>query len=130
MRSSGSDGIATFRLEAGTYAITAFWNGVNVGQTTITVTGDSTFTLQCQLTDLKITVKNTDGIAMPFVNLNITYQYQSSGGTKTGSASGQTDSSGSFTLNSTLPGASYTIDASVYNQIFNAGNNTVSNLPA
>jgi hypothetical protein len=28
-----------------------------------------------------------------------------------------------------LPGASYTIDASVYNQIFNAGNNTVSNLP-
>ena len=39
---------------------------------------------------------------MPFVNLNIVYHYQSSGGSKTGSASGQTDSSGSFTLNSGL----------------------------
>ena len=29
-----------------------------------------------------------------------------------------------------MAGASYTIDASIYNQIFNAGNNTVSNLPA
>ena len=128
--SSGSDGIAPIRLEAGTYTVTTFWNSVNVGQTTITVTGEATATVQCQLTDLKITVKNTDGITMPFVNLNITYQYPSSSGTKTSSASGQTGSSGSFTLNSTLPAASYTIDASVYNQIFNAGNNTVSNLPA
>jgi hypothetical protein len=127
--SSGSDGIAPFRLEAGNYALTTFWNGVNVGETTITVTGEATLTVQCQLTDVKITIKNTDGITMPFVNLNIVYQYQSSSGTKTGSASGQTDSAGSFTLNSTLPTASYTIDASVYNQIFNAGNNTVSNLP-
>jgi hypothetical protein len=65
---------------------------------------------------------------MPFVNLNIVYKYQSSDGSKTGNASGQTDSLGSFTLTSTLAGASYTIDASIHNQIFNAGNNTVSNL--
>jgi len=126
---SGSDGVASFKLEKGTIVLTAFWNGVNVGETNITVSADATFTLRCQLTNVKITVKNTNGIAMPFVNLNIVYQYQSSGGSKTGSASGQTDSSGSFTLNSTLAGASYTIDASIYNQIFNAGNNTVSNLP-
>ncbi len=128
--SSSSDGIAPLKLEAGTYAITTYWNSVNVGQTSITVTGEATLNIQCQLTDVKITVKNTDGVTMPFVNLNIVYQYQSSSGTKTGSASGQTDSSGSFTLNSTLPAANYIIDASVYNQIFNAGNNTVSNLPA
>lgn len=126
---SGSDGIANFKLEKGTTVLTAFWNGVNVGETNITVSGDATFSIRCQLTNVKITVKNTNGIAMPFVNLNIVYQYQSSGGSKTGSASGQTDSSGSFTLNSTLAGASYTIDASIYNQIFNSGNNTVSNLP-
>ena len=126
---SGSDGIANFKLEGGTHVLTASWNGVNVGETNITVSADATFTLRCQLTNVKITVKNTNGIAMPFVNLNIVYQYQSSGGSKTGSASGQTGSSGSFTLNSTLAGASYTIDASIYNQIFNAGNNTVSNLP-
>ena len=125
---SGSDGIANFKLEHGIHVLTAFQNGVNVGETNITVSGDATFSLRCQLTNIKITVKNTNGITMPFVNLNIVYQYQGSDGAKTGSASGQTDSSGSFTLNSSLPGASYTIDASIYNQIFNSGNNTVSNL--
>jgi hypothetical protein len=125
---SGSDGIANFNLERGTIVLTAFWNGVNVGETNITVSGDATFAFHCQLSNVKITVKNTNGIAMPFVNLNIVYKYQSSDGSKTGNASGQTDSLGSFTLTSTLAGASYTIDASIHNQIFNAGNNTVSNL--
>ncbi|HEX7482875.1 MAG TPA: carboxypeptidase-like regulatory domain-containing protein, partial [Candidatus Bathyarchaeia archaeon] len=125
---SGSDGIATFKLEKGTYDITASWNGVNVGETSIVVSGDGTFTINCQLSNVKITVKSSSGIAMPFVNLNIVYHYQSNGGAKTGSISGQTDSSGSFTLNSSLPSATYTIDASIYNQIFNAGNNTVNNL--
>ncbi|MCL4429182.1 MAG: carboxypeptidase-like regulatory domain-containing protein [Chloroflexi bacterium] len=126
---SDSNGAANFNLETGTNVITALWNGVNVGETNITVSGDATFTISCQLTNLKITVENTDGITMPFVDLNILYQYQSGSGSKTGNALGQTDSTGSFTLNSTLPGATYTIDASVYGQIFNAGNNTVSNLP-
>lgn len=126
---SGPDGIANFKLEKGNQGITALWNGVNVGQTNITVNGDATFSIQVQLVDLKITVKSANGIAMPFVNLNILYRYQSSEGSKTGNATGQTDSSGSFTLHSTLPGASYTIDASVYNQIFNAANNTVNSLP-
>jgi hypothetical protein len=125
---SGSDGIATFKLEKGTYGITASWNGVNVGETSIVVSGDGTFTINCQLSNVKITVKSSSGIAMPFVNLNIVYHYQSNGGSKTGNISGQTDSSGSFTLNSSLPSATYTIDASIYNQIFNAGNNTVNNL--
>jgi hypothetical protein len=127
---SGSNGIATFKLEGGSQVLTAFWNGVNVGETTVTISGDSTVNLKCQFSDIKITVKNTDGITMPFVDLNILYLYQSGSGTKTGNATGQTDASGSFTLNSTLPSASYTIDASIYDEIFNAGNNTVSNLPA
>jgi hypothetical protein len=125
---SGSDGIAIFKLEKGTYDTTATWNGVNVGETSIVVSGDSTFTIYCQLTNVKITVKSSNGIAMPLVNLNIVYHYQGNGGSKTGSASGQTDSSGSFTLNSSLASTTYTIDASIYGQIFNAGNNTVSNL--
>ena len=126
---SDSAGIADFKLEKGTQVLSALWNGANVGETNVTISGDATFSLQCQLTDVKIIVKNANGIVMPFVNLNVVYQYQTSGGSKTGNASGQTDSSGSFTLNSTLPGASYTIDASIYDQIFNAANNTVSNLP-
>ena len=118
-------------LETGTYPLTAFWNGVNVGETNITVTGNGTFTMICQLTDLKITVQNENGVPLPFVNLTITYQYQPTNGTtQTGNASGQTDPSGTYTLNSTLTGISYTINASLYNQVFNSGNNTVNNLPA
>jgi hypothetical protein len=126
---SDTNGVANFKLESGTTALAAFWNAVNVGEESITVSGDATFTLSCQLTNIKITVKNTDGTAMPFVNLNIAYHYQSSAGTKTGSATGQTDSSGSYTLTSGFAGATYIIDASIYNQVFNSGNNTVSNLP-
>jgi hypothetical protein len=129
---SGSDGIVNLNLETGTYPLTAFWNGVNVGETTITVTGNATFTLQCQLTDLKITVQNENGIALSSVNLAITYQYQptNGGSAQTGNVSGQTDSSGIYKLNSTLTGISYTIQASLYNQVFNSGNSTTNNLPA
>ena len=69
---------------------------------------------------------------MPFVNLYITYQYVTTkeGTSKTGSTSGQTGLSGIFILNSTLPGISYTINASLYGVVFNSGNNTVVNLPA
>ena len=126
---SDSNGVANFKLESGTAVLIAFWNAVNVGEESITVRGDATFTLSCQLTNIKITVKNTNGIAMPFVDLNIAYRYQSNAGTKTGSATGQTDSSGSYTLTSGFAGATYTIDASIYNQVFNSGNNSVSNLP-
>ena len=126
---SDSNGVANFKLESGTAVLTAFWNAVNVGEESITVRGDATFTLSCQLTNIKITVKNTNGIAMPFVDLNIAYHYQSNAGKKTGNAAGQTDSSGSYTLTSGFAGATYTIDASIYNQVFNSGNNSVSNLP-
>jgi hypothetical protein len=129
---SGADGIANLNLETGNQFLTAFWNGVNVGETNITVTGDGTFSLQCQLTDLKITVQNENGILMPFVNLVITYQYQpsSGGSSQTGNASGQTDTSGTYTLDSALTGISYTINASLYNIVFNSGNNTINDLPA
>lgn len=126
---SGPDGIANLKLETGTNVLTAYWNSVNVGQTNITVSGDATFTIICQLTNLKITVENAQGVAMPYINLNITYQYLATSGSKTGTSSGQTGPSGSFILNSALPSANYKIDASAYNQIFNGGNNTVTNLP-
>jgi len=121
---SGSDGVANFKLDKGTYALTALWNGVSAGGTNITVSGDATFTFPLQLTNIKITVKSISGVTMPFVDLDVAYQSNTVG------ASGQTDSSGSFVLHSALAGSSYTIDASIYDQIFNAGNNTISNLPA
>jgi hypothetical protein len=129
---SGLDGVANLKLETGSQSLTAFWNGVNVGETNITVAGDGAFSLQCQLADLKIIVQNENGTLMPFVNLAITYKYQPSGGgsSQIGNFSGRTDPSGSFTLDSTLTGISYSMNASLYNQVFNAGNNTLNNLPA
>ncbi|MCW4004181.1 MAG: hypothetical protein NWE95_09765 [Candidatus Bathyarchaeota archaeon] len=127
---TNAEGTASFQLEKGPHLLTAFWNGVNVGETNVTVTGEGTFNLRCQLTDLKITVKNTQGIAMPFVDLNIKYNYQTTTiGSKTGNATGQTGPSGSYYLKSTLAGATYTVEASLYGQVFNPNNNTFANLP-
>jgi hypothetical protein len=128
---SGYDGIASLNLETGNHTLSAFWNGVKVGEMNVSITGENSFDLTCELTNLKITVQNENGNLIPFVNLDITYQYVTTkdGLSKTGHATGQTSLSGTFTLNSTLPGISYTINASLYGVVFNAGNNTVSGLP-
>lgn len=115
-QTSDSSGIATFGMEKGNHQLTAYSNGVNVGQTNITVTGDGTFTLTCQLSDMKITVQAKDGTPIPFVDLAISYQG--------GSSTAKTGAQGSYTLASTVAGATYTIAASLYGQTFNAGNNT------
>lgn len=119
-------GMASFKLEKGSYGLTAFLNGMVIGQTNVTVTGEANITLRCQLTDMTIAVETASGIAMPFVNLAIKYSYQSGTISRSGSVSGQTGPDGTFTLSSTLAGATYTIEASLYNQIFNDQNNTVN----
>ena len=128
---SGNDGIASLNLESGNHTISGFWNDVKVGEINATITGESAFDLPCELTNLKITVQDKNGNLIPFVNLDITYQYVTTKESlsKTGSASGQTGLSGTFTLNSTLTGISYIINASIYGIVFNVGNNTVSSLP-
>ncbi|MCW4053868.1 MAG: hypothetical protein NWE84_02965 [Candidatus Bathyarchaeota archaeon] len=128
---SGSDGVATLNLEKGNHTISGFWNGVKVGEINVAVSGGSTFDLTCELTNLKITVQNREGNRIPFVNLDITYQYVVTKGglSKTGHASGQTGLSGTFILKSVLPGIGYTVNASLYGIVFNVGNNTVTNLP-
>ncbi len=127
---TGSDGIAILNLESGSHTLAAFWNDVKVGEINASITGAGSFDLPCTLTNLKMTVRDKNGIPIPFVNLDLTYQYVTTkeGLSKTGRASGQTDLSGTSILNSTLPGIGYTINASIYGKVFNAGNNTLSNL--
>jgi hypothetical protein len=129
---SGADGIATVNLESGSHIIDAFWNGVRVGEINATIAGAGSYHLTCTLTDLRVTVQDKNGIVIPFVSLDATFKYVTTreGLTETGSASGQTDLSGSFSFNSTLPGIGYTINASIYGIVFNMGNNTVSSVPA
>ncbi|MCW4000178.1 MAG: carboxypeptidase-like regulatory domain-containing protein [Candidatus Bathyarchaeota archaeon] len=128
---SDEEGSASFKLEKGIQALTAYLEDVKVAEANITVTGDGNFTLTCQLTNIEILVQNVDGAEMSYVNLAISFNYQSSsGGVRKGSSSGITDPSGRFRMKSALAGATYTIDASIYNQVFNEGNNTANNLPS
>jgi hypothetical protein len=123
---SDASGKVFFGLESGMHMLTAYWNEVNIGTTNITVTGDGNFTLICQLTDLKVTVKTEEGTAMPFVDLTVIFQYPSGSSTKTATLTGATGGNGYYALSSTLTSAKYTILASLYGTVFNQGNDTLT----
>jgi len=129
---SETDGLARLLLEKGNHTLKAFWNRVKVNETQITITGKDTFNLTCELTSVKITVEDENRNLIPFVSLNVNYQYVTTKEDKVenGSITGETDLSGVFSLNSTLPRINYTIDASRYQIVFNTNNNTIENLPA
>ncbi|NLE03720.1 MAG: hypothetical protein GX638_02815, partial [Crenarchaeota archaeon] len=124
-------GYAIINLEKGTYTITGYWNDIKVAEEQATFTGTSSYNLTCKLTNLQIKVigyQENQQIAISNVNIDITIKY-GAGYSKTTTATGQTDSSGVYLLQSTLPDAQYTILASKYNSIFNSGNNTLTELP-
>lgn len=127
------NGLTSLQLEKGNHTFEAFWNEeVKVGGMQETITGNYTYDFPCDLANMKITVKDEDENLIPFVFLNITYQYITTkeSNTKNGSTSGQTDLAGVFLINSTLIHINYTINASRYEIIFNKNNNTVQDLPA
>ena len=123
-------GMAYVNLEDGPVSLSATWNGYTVGTNNITVSGVENFTINCQMTDLKIVVLNSDGVTLPFVNITISFNYQNSTGSQTGTESGQTDPSGTCAFDSVLTGISYSVSASAYNEVFNAGNSSISSLPS
>ncbi len=128
------DGIAIIYLEKGNCTANAYWNGVQVGEIQVSVSGNATYSIPCKLTNLKVTVQAVQGnqkLVIPFVNLNVSYSYveTKTGAAKTGTTSGQTDLNGTCTFNSTLPGIQYIVNAYKYGVVFNNGNNTVYNLP-
>lgn len=131
---SDGNGIAHFQLEKGNHTFEAFWRQkVKVGEMqNVTIAGSKTYNFTCELTNIKITVKDKDENLIPFVPLNINYTYITTkeGKTENGSTNGQTDLSGVFFINSTLAHINYTIDASRYGIVFNKNNNTIQDLPA
>lgn len=131
---SDENGIARFRLESGNHTFEPFWRGkVKVPEMqNVTIAGNATYYLKCELTNMKITVKDTDENLIPFVYLNITYQYVTTkeGNVTKENMTGETDLSGLFFINSTLTHINYTINASRYEIVFNKNNNTIQDLPA
>jgi hypothetical protein len=129
---SDTDGLAQLWLEKGDHTLEAFWKEVKVNETQITVDGEDTYNLTCELTNVKIVVEDKNEIRIPFVHLNISYQYVTTKDSKVKNESitGETNLSGVFDLNSTLPHITYTIDAFRYEESFNKNNNTIEDLPA
>lgn len=127
----GYYGTAVLNLDNGNHTIDAYWNQVRVGEIKVSITGEATYNITCQLTNLVITVQDKNGVVISFADLNMTYRYVTTktGTPQTGSVSGQTDLSGTYSFNSTLPGINYIVAASKYNAVFNVGNNTINNLP-
>jgi hypothetical protein len=126
-----SEGKAVINLEKGTATVDAYWNQVKVGEIQVSTTASVSYNITCQLSDLKIKIQDKNGAAIPFTDLNMTYQYVNrTGATQTGTALGQTDLTGTYTFNSTLPNITYLVNASKYGAVFNSGNNTISNLAA
>jgi len=128
---TGAAGIASISIADGNYTVDAYWNDVKVAENQVSVSGNSSYDIQCSLTDLIVSVQDKNGATIPFVNLNFSFQFT----TRTGAVqptvfSTQTDISGVYVVNSTLPGINYVVDASKYGVLFNGGNSTVSNLPA
>jgi len=132
-RTSGSGGLARFFLEKGEHVIEAFWKDVKVGEIkNLTITGKAEYNLVCELTDLTITVKDEAENVIPFVRLEISYQFTTTKDNrlKNETLTGETNFNGVFQINSTLPRIQYIVNASRYGKIFNPNNNTVASLPA
>jgi len=127
------NGLTRLQLEKGNHTFEAFWEEVKVGRMeNVTIAGNYTYDLPCDLANMKITVKDEDENLIPFVSLKINYTYITTKepSTENGSTNGQTDLAGVFLINSTLTHINYTVNASRYGIVFNKNNNTIQDLPA
>lgn len=128
-------GVANIRLERGDHNATAYFKEVKVGNLSFVITHEGEMLdLQCQLTNLNITVVDAQNVnvKIPFVSLSLTYSYvaelnMEELGTEQ-AENYQTDISGTVQLHSMLLNATYVVNASRYGEVFNEGNDTFSNL--
>ncbi|MEM3641281.1 MAG: hypothetical protein QXH37_05115, partial [Candidatus Bathyarchaeia archaeon] len=132
---SSENGVANIWLEKGEYNSTAYFKKVKVSEVSpfnITDEGKKIY-LQCQITNLNITVVSEQNIAIkiPFVSLNLTYTYTlelDGGENKNETVISQTDFTGTVQFRSLLLNAHYIVVASRYGKTFNQNNKTFSGL--
>ncbi|MGQ9539062.1 MAG: hypothetical protein ACUVTE_05740 [Candidatus Bathycorpusculaceae bacterium] len=132
---SGGNGVASARLEKGSYNSTAFFKRVRVSESLEFEVADESvrLNLSCRLTSLNIIVasEQNHSIKIPFVSLNLTYNYITEldgAENKTETVFLQTDITGTGKLHLLLLNAVYRVNASRYGKIFNKNNDTFSNL--
>lgn len=110
-------GILYLRLEVGTFNCEARYRNVRVGEGPITITEETAINFTCSLTNLRISV--TDNATNPIPDAKVFLFPENL--TRT------TDLNGTVTFTSLLPNATYTLNASRYEMLFNT--TTISQLP-
>jgi len=109
---SNSNGLAAMKLEIGNYKFEAFYKGAKVYEDILNVTEAASFTFNCTLTNLKISVytfKDGNKIMVPEAQIYLTRENRTL----------TTDINGTVIAHSILPNVSYTLNASRYGVSFN-----------
>jgi hypothetical protein len=130
---SSENGTAISMLEIGDYSYEAFFKDVRVGEINFTVAKEEQINITCQLVTMNINVVDGQNISIPQVSISLNYNYTTNLNAKenkTGADFGETNITGILQLHSLLPNITYTINASHYGEVFNQGNNTLSDLSA
>jgi len=130
---SSENGTAISMLEIGDYSCEAFFKDVRVGEINFTVAKEEQINITCQLVTMNINVVDGQNISIPQVSISLNYNYTTNLNAKenkTGADFGETNITGMLQLHSLLPNITYTINASRYGEVFNQGNNTLSDLSA
>ena len=126
---TNSTGLVRFVLGAGNYTFKAFWQNVLVGSVMRNITENVSLTLEAKLSNLKLTVQNETGIPIPWVNLNVAYNYTTRvPETIPFSSVFTTDLEGKVVLENVFTSISYRVSASRYGFVFNV--TTIQSLPA
>jgi len=72
---TNSTGWVSFVLKTGNYTFKAFWKDVQVGLVTRNITGNASFPLEVNLSNLKLTVQTDADTPLPWVDLYVSYNY-------------------------------------------------------
>jgi len=106
--------VGNLKLEIGNYTCDAIFKNETVGKRWVNVTGETVLPFVCNLTNLKITVVDEDNFGIPEVKILLHKNYKTpENQTLT------TDINGTAAASSLLPDATYILNASRYDALFN-----------
>jgi hypothetical protein len=113
VNASNPNGLVTIALEVGNYTFQAFYKGQKVYEQILEITNAISHVLDCNLTNLKISVlafKDGIMIAVPEAQIYLTRE----------NTTLTTDINGTVIAHSLLPNVSYTLNVSRYGVLFNS----------
>jgi hypothetical protein len=111
-QTTDSEGLAVLMLEIGNYTLKGYSNGVMVGEDNFSVTNSETGSFVCNLTDLNIqVVGDVNGVVIGIPDVTV---YLAPEGMTLA-----TNIAGNVVAHSLLPNATYVLNASRYDALFN-----------